>query len=35
MKENIKDFFKGLRKFFLKFMDREAISKQITVLIMF
>ena len=32
MKENIKDFFKGLRKFFLKFMDREAISKQLTVL---
>ena len=35
MKKNIKDFFKGLRKFFHKFNNREAISKQITVLIMF
>ena len=29
------DFFKGLREFFLKFNDREAISKQLTLLIMF
>ena len=35
MEKNIKDFFKGFRKFFLKFNDREAITKQLTVLIMF
>ena len=33
IKKNIKDFFKGLRPFFLKFNDPEAISKQLTVLI--
>ena len=35
MEKNIKDFLKGLRQFFLKFNDRETISKQLTVLIMF
>ena len=35
IKKNDQDFFKGLRQFFLKFNDREAISKQLTVLIMF
>ena len=33
VKKNIKDFFKGLRQFFLKFNDPEAISKQLMVLI--
>ena len=33
MKKNIKDFFKGLMQFFLKFHYREAISKQLTDLI--
>ena len=31
--KNVKDFFKGLRQFSLKFNDPEAISKQLTVLI--
>ena len=35
IKKSDQDFFKGLRQFFLKFNDREAISKQLTVLIMF
>ena len=35
MKKNIEEFFKRLRQFFLKFNDREAISKQLTVLILF
>ena len=33
IKKNIKDFFKGLRQFPLKFNDSEPISKQLTVLI--
>ena len=33
IKKNIKDFFKGLRQFFLKFNYPQAISKQLTVLI--
>ena len=33
IKKNIKDFFKGLRQFFLKFNYPEAISNQLTVLI--
>ena len=33
IKKNIKDFFKSLRQFFLKFNDPEAISKQSTFLI--
>ena len=33
IKENIKDFFKGLKHFFLKFNYLQAISKQLTVLI--
>ena len=33
IKKNIKDFFKGLRRFFLKFNYPQAISKQLTVLI--
>ena len=33
IKKNIKDFFKGLRQFFLKFNYTEAISKKLTVLI--
>ena len=28
IKKNINDFIKGLRQFFLKFYDPEAISKQ-------
>ena len=32
-KKNIKEIFKGLRQFFLKFNYPEAISKQLTVLI--
>ena len=35
MEKNIQDFFKGLRQFFLKFNDRETMSKQLPVLIMF
>ena len=31
IKKNIKDFFKGLRHFFLKFTYPEPISKQLTV----
>ena len=33
IKKNIKEISKGLRQFFLKFNDPEAISKQLTVLI--
>ena len=33
IKQNIKDIFKGLRQFFLKFNYPEPISKQLTVLI--
>ena len=33
IKENINDFFKGLRQFFLKFTYPQAISKQLTILI--
>ena len=33
IKKNVKDFFKGLRQFSLKFNDEEAIRKQLTVLI--
>ena len=33
IKKNIKEFFKGLRQFFLKFNYPKAISKKLTVLI--
>ena len=33
IKKNIKDFFKDLRQFFLKFNYSQAISKQLTILI--
>ena len=33
IKENINDFFKGLRQFFLKFNYPQPISKQLTILI--
>ena len=33
IKKNIKEFFKGLRQFFLKFNYPQAISKKLTVLI--
>ena len=33
IKKNIKEFFKGLRQFFLKFNYHQAISKQLKVLI--
>ena len=33
IKKSIKDFFKGLKQFFLKFNYPQAISKQSTILI--
>ena len=33
IKKNIKEFFKGLRQFFLKFNYPQGISKKLTVLI--
>ena len=33
IKKNIKDFFKGLKQFFLKINYPEAITKKLTVLI--
>ena len=32
IKKNIKEFFKGLRQFFLKFNYSQTISKKLTVL---
>ena len=33
IKKNIKEFFKGLRQFFIKFNYPQAISKKLTILI--
>ena len=33
IKKNVKDLFKGLRHFFVKFNYPEAMSKQLTILI--